>query len=355
MVDAVRIALLGAGTIGRALIRRTLNDPNFRYVAVGDTSGVVANGEGFSGRDMSDIIRLKEEGWSLKEYDGHHVFHGNMLDALDLYAADVLVDVTNAQTYDLFTEALEYAHIVSSNKVPIADVPYEKYQGLVSKAADRGRVIDFGTTVGAGLKIPDLIERVGIDGIDWASGCLSGTMNYVSQRLNEGAPLSSALKEAMAPPRSYTEPDPRDDLAGEDFARKLAIIGRICGKGVERSMVQIEEVVTDELRKLSVEEFLEALPTLDSEMRRRAEDAKWDGKRIWYLGAADFQNDEYRVGFEEVPVGDPITMARESDNVLTVFPSLWRRPVTIIGPGAGAQETATGLVSSLTSLSRHLS
>jgi aspartokinase/homoserine dehydrogenase 1 len=349
MRNLFRIALFGAGTIGRALIKRTYNDPRFRYVAVGDSSGVIANIDGFSERGLSEIIRLKEEGGHLKEFQGHHAFHEDMLNVLELCDADVLVDVTNAQTYDLLIKALEYTDILSSNKIPFADSPYKKFRKLVVKAVEMDRILDFGTTVGAGLKILDLIKKIGIDGIDHANGCLSGTMNYLSQKLNEDVPLSTALKEAMSPPRSYTEPDPRDDLTGNDFARKLTIIGRLCGRKVERSMVEIETVVTDELRKLSVEEFLEALPTLDHDIRRRAEDAKWDGKRIWYLGAADFHNDEYQVGFKEIPVGDPITMAKESDNVLTIFPRLWRRPVTIIGPGAGTQETVTGLVSGLMS------
>jgi len=343
----MRIALLGVGRMGSELIRRTLDDPNYRFVAIGDTSGVIANHDAFSKNNMIDILTLKQKGGRLKDYKGEHDYHESMSSALDRCDVDVLVDVTDAQTYDLLMKALEQAHVVVSNKIPIADISYAKFQRLISKAKEQRRILDFGTTVGAGLKIPDLIRRLGIDGIDLVSGCLSGTMNYVSQRLNEGAPLSVALREAMEPPRSYTEPDPRTDLGGEDFARKLVIIGRICGREVERVMVDVEDIVTDELRALSVDEFLEKLPVLDSEIGRRAEDAKWDANRIWYLGTADLQNDEYCVRFEEIPVGDPITRAKESDNVLTIYPRRWRRPVTIIGPGAGAHETVTGLISGL--------
>lgn len=349
MINFIKIVLLGAGTIGRALIKQTYNNPRFRYVAVGDTSGVISNIDGFTESDLLEIIRLKEKGEHLERFKGLHAFYGDMLNVLELCDADVLIDVTNAQTYDILVEALDYTDILSSNKVPFADTTYKKFRKLVLRAVEMERNLDFGTTVGAGLKILDLIKKIGVDGIDRANGCLSGTMNYLSQKLNEDVPLSTALKEAMSPPRNYTEPDPRDDLTGDDFARKLTIIGRLCGRKVERSMVEIETIVTDELKKLSVEEFLEVLPILDPEIRRRAKDAKRKGKRVWYLGAADFYNDKYQVGFKEIPVGDPITTAKESDNVLTIFPRLWRRPVTIIGPGAGTQETVTGLISGLMS------
>jgi len=110
--------------------------------------------------------------------------------------------------------------------------------------------------------------------------------------------------------------------------------------------------LADELKAMSINDFLEALPSLDDDMSRRAEDAKWDGNRIWYLGKGDLENEEYSIGFEDVLVGDPITRSRESDNVLTIHPRHWRRPVTVMGPGAGPQETVAGILSGLSSIHR---
>jgi homoserine dehydrogenase len=39
--------------------------------------------------------------------------------------------------------------------------------------------------------------------------------------------------------------------------------------------------------------------------------------------------------------------SRESDNVLRFYPVGWRRPVTIMGPGAGPPETVTGILAGL--------
>ncbi|MFQ6074816.1 MAG: hypothetical protein ACE5Z5_01600 [Candidatus Bathyarchaeia archaeon] len=347
----VRIALLGVGTIGRELARRTIPSPHYHYVAVADTSGVIVNVGAFGRKEMAEIVGLKGMGGRLKDYKGRHDYYEGMASVFGCCDIDVLIDVTDAQTYSILMEALDYTHVLVSNKIPIADASYSKFQRLVSKSREERRILDFGTTVGAGLKIPNLIRTLGVDGIERVRGCLSGTMNYVSQRMNEDTPMSVAVKEAMEPPRCYTEPDPRVDLGGEDFARKLVIVGRVCGRRVERSMIGVEDIVPDELKALSVDEFLEALPTLDPDMMLRSEKARRDGKAMWYLGTSDLEHDEYRVGFEEVPLGDPITKARESDNVLKIFPKLWRRPVTIIGPGAGAPETVTGLIAGLSSVS----
>ena len=68
---------------------------------------------------------------------------------------------------------------------------------------------------------------------------------------------------------------------------------------------------------------------------------------MWYVGTADLDHDEYSVGFREIPLGDLIASSRESDNVLKIYPRLWRRPVTIIGPGAGVPEAVTGMIAGL--------
>ena len=343
----LRVALLGVGTIGRELIRRTMGDPGFGYVALGDTSGTIVRESPFSVERLREIVGLKESGGRLGDLDGDHEHYERMEDALCGCGADALVDATDAQTYNLLYRALDHAHVIVANKAPLADVPYHRFRALVSKAREEGRVLDFGTTVGAGLRIPDLIGRMGLGGVERLTGCLSGTMSYVSQRLNRGGLMSKAIREAMEPPRCYAEPDPRVDLGGDDFARKLVIIGRICGRRVEREMIEVEDIVPDRLKKLPLGDFVDVLEELDPWTRERMERAKGRGMMSWYVGSADLMEDRYTIGFEDVPVGDPIASAEESDNVLKIYPSHWRRMITIIGPGAGPPETVTGLIHGL--------
>lgn len=346
-VQPLRVTLLGIGKIGRGLVRRTLSSPEYRYVALVDTSGALVKRRGFSVEDLEEIVALKERGGKLVEMEGGHEYFESFSDAAGDYEYDVLVDVTDAQTYPLLYRALDKAHVVSSNKTPIADVPYAAFQAMTSKAERLGRVLDIGVTVGAGMRIPDLIKQLGADRLERVEGCLSGSMNYLSQRINEGAALSTALNEAMNAPRYYTEPDPRVDLDGSDFARKLTIIARLCGRRIERSDVDVEDIVPPELKRAPIGIFLEHLPSLDEGMAERVERARAGNKVLWYVGVADLENDEYSAGFREMPLEDLIAGSRESDNVLRIYPRLWRRPVTIIGPGAGVPEAVTGMIGGL--------
>jgi aspartokinase/homoserine dehydrogenase 1 len=267
-MNRINVALLGMGTIGLELIRRTMHRTAYRYVALGDRSGVIAKSCGFTESELARLIELKKGGYSLAESEGQFKEYEDMARLRDCVHVDALVDATDAQTYELLYKALGDTHVVISNKNPVADVPYEKFRRLITKAKEEERVLDFGTTAGAGMRIPEIISQLGCDGVDRFTGCLSGTMSYVSQRINDGRPLSAALKEAMEPPRNYAEPDPRVDLGGEDFARKLVIVGRMCGRGLEKEMVEVDKLIPEELKTIPVDSLIGMLAELDLEIER---------------------------------------------------------------------------------------
>jgi homoserine dehydrogenase len=347
LAEKMRIAVLGIGSIGRELLKRTMWDTSFSYIALGDTSGVIFREDGFTRKELDKIIKLKECGGSLKDFKDDIEHTGSIEDIFGKIVLDTFVDVTASQTYDLIHEALGHAHVITANKIPLADVSFQKFEALFLRARNEERKLDYGTTVGAGMRIPDVIKGIGSDGVNKLTGCLSGTMNYVSQRLNEGQFFSTAIREAMEPTRRYTEPDPRIDIGGMDFARKLVILSRICGKPVEIGMIDIEDLLPAHLKHMSLKGFLDNLEDLDSDMRKRFDQVKKKRKVSWFIGTADLKNERYSIGFEDLSKGDPITKAKESDNVFKFLPRGWRRSVTLIGPGAGPTETVTGLTHGL--------
>ena len=52
----------------------------------------------------------------------------------------------------------------------------------------------------------------------------AGTLSYIFNSFVAGKPFSEVVSQAKA--QGFTEPDPRDDLAGMDVARKVTILAR---------------------------------------------------------------------------------------------------------------------------------
>ena len=81
-------------------------------------------------------------------------------------------------------------------------------------------------TVGAGLPVIATLQHLVHTGdkITRIEGIFSGTLSYIFNSFTAGTRFSEVV--ATAKELGYTEPDPRDDLAGMDVARKVTILAR---------------------------------------------------------------------------------------------------------------------------------
>ena len=119
-------------------------------------------------------------------------------------------------------------HIVTPNKkANSADLDF--YARMHEARRQGGAHYLYEATVGAGLPIIQTLRdlRDTGDEIQRIEGILSGTLAYLFNVWDGTEPFSSIVRAAKA--KGYTEPDPRDDLSGVDFARKLIILGREMG------------------------------------------------------------------------------------------------------------------------------
>jgi aspartokinase/homoserine dehydrogenase 1 len=84
--------------------------------------------------------------------------------------------------------------------------------------AENQRRIFIETNVGAGLPLIDTIKLLHLSGenITKIKGVFSGTLSYLFNNFRK-TPFSEILKEAID--NGYTEPDPREDLCGNDVGR----------------------------------------------------------------------------------------------------------------------------------------
>ena len=125
----------------------------------------------------------------------------------------------------------------------------------------------FETNVGAGLPIINTINDLinSGDKILKIEAVLSGTLNYIFNKISADVPFSQTIK--MAQEERYSEPDPRIDLSGKDVIRKLVILAREAGYKLEQTDVEKHLFVRVTLRG-PLEEFWKKVPSLDADFLR---------------------------------------------------------------------------------------
>jgi homoserine dehydrogenase len=198
-------------------------------------------------------------------------------------------------------------------------------------------------TVGAGLPLLRSIRalQAGGDRIHAIAGVLSGSLAWLFNHYDGLRPFSGFVRQARE--AGYTEPDPRDDLSGEDVRRKLLILARAAGVALESHQVEVQSLVSPELAALSAPDVEAALSELDTPLRERYAAAYKRGEKLRFI--ARLEEGRARVGLESLPADHPLAGGAGTDNRVAIWSDRYRQqPLTIQGPGAGAEVTAAGLL-----------
>jgi aspartokinase/homoserine dehydrogenase 1 len=244
-------------------------------------------------------------------------------------------------------------HIVTPNKrANSGDLAY--YRRLRQARRAGGSHYLYEATVGAGLPVVHTLRDLCETGDEVASieGILSGTLAYLFNLYDGSTSFSDIVRDARQ--RGYTEPDPRDDLSGTDVARKIIILGREMGLGLELADVKIESLVPAELRDGSIEEFMRQLPRYDATMRARLDGARGRGRVLRYIGRLTAAG-EASVGLAELPASDAFANIALTDNVVRFATRRYcENPLIVQGPGAGPEVTAGGVFADLLRLAAYL-
>ena len=90
----------------------------------------------------------------------------------------------------------------------------------------------------------------------------SGSLSYIFNRFSDSdLPFSAIVKEALE--NGYTEPDPREDLSGNDVGRKLLILARELELKNEFSDIEIDNLIPESLSALDATSFVAQMSKLD--------------------------------------------------------------------------------------------
>jgi aspartokinase/homoserine dehydrogenase 1 len=236
--------------------------------------------------------------------------------------------------------------IVTCNKIGNS-TDYNQYKTFRDAARQHGVDFFYETNVGAGLPIirtlKDLMNSG--DSIQRIEAILSGTISFIFNNFKGDTSFHDIVK--LAQEKGYTEPDPRDDLRGTDFMRKILILSRDSGYAMESSDVQIDSILPKAcLDAQSVDDFYVALKAEDAYFTQLKNKAEADGKVLRYIG--QLENGKASITLQMVDENHPFYMLSGSDNIISFTTDRYKeRPLVVKGPGAGAEVTAAGVFAEL--------
>ena len=270
--------------------------------------------------------------------------NGSFADAVCLEAAPgaIFVDATDSDTiHGDYIRLLEAGvSVVSSNRRALA-VPYREFAAMRSAARERGLVFRYSTTVGAALPILESISR-GADSSDRLvslEAVMSCTLNQILGSYTPGKDtLAACLRKAQE--EGLTEQDPRMDIGGEDALRKLLILSREAGIPIDREDVQIVPVVPETYRTL--EEF-------EPVFSQAVKEAEAAGLHLRFMASLEAAAGRVSAKISMVPVGPshPAYYLKGTENAFIVKTALKPYPLVLQGPGEGAGEAASSLLSDI--------
>jgi aspartokinase/homoserine dehydrogenase 1 len=345
----ISIGLIGPGTVGKVLLEQIaaesarLRDEfnlDLRVRGILSSKKMLLSEQGVDLRGWKPALEASQSPADITKFAEHlHVDHLPHTVIIDCTA-----DEGVAKHYAEWLKA--GIHVVTPNKKANSG-PLGYYESLKEARRLGSSSYLYEATVGAGLPVISTLRdlRETGDKIVSVEGIFSGTLAYLFNVYDGKTPFSQIVKDAKA--KGYTEPDPRDDLSGTDFARKVIILGREMGLKLEMKDVQVESLVPASLAKGTIDEFLAGLPNFDAEMQKRFDSAASRGKVLRYMGRLTADG-KAAVGVSELDRTHAFANIALTDNVVRYATARYNsNPLIVQGPGAGPEVTAAGVFADL--------
>jgi homoserine dehydrogenase len=336
----MRIILVGLGVVGQSVAKIFINRSKEltkkygfrpRIVAIVDRKGTAINPRGLNLKRMLNL--KKEKGTiSLCENCGHPDM--SAIEAIEAVEAEVMVEVspTNIETAEpglsyIKTSFKTKKHVVTTNKGPLALA----LPALTELAEYNDVLLRFSGTVGAGTPVLEFAKNcLKGDKILSISGILNGTTNYILSEMDE---KKIKFEEALSAAQQlgYAEANPTMDVDGYDTAAKLVIMAN----WIMDKKVTIKDVKIKGIRDVS---------------SKNIEKAKKIGNTIKLIGSI---TKILKVEPTQISKHHPLAVDGALNAVTYVSESAGEQ--TIIGLGAGGQETASAVIRDLLDIKKNIS
>lgn len=351
----INLFIAGYGVVGKALVKMIAENGDSIASRTGKRLHVtgLSNSRRFviamDGIDLSRADELLQQGESAADEAYFEALASISLEN------SVFVDCTASSdiAYKYMNLFRRGYSVVACNKITFSS-PYTQYRALKSAALENGAALRYETTVGAALPILESIARSVNSGdeILKVEAVLSGTLNYIfsTYRGGEGGTFAEVVRRAQE--AGYTEPDPRLDLSGRDVLRKLLILSREAGVPVDEQDVEIEPILGPEFFGVKQDAFYRLLEEHEADFAARYNEAASKGLRQRYIASLVKDSSsalgyKVKMSLENVPEGHPLFNLCGTDNAAIITTSFYPSPLVIQGAGAGARQTASGVLNDI--------
>ncbi len=319
-MKAMRIALLGAGTVASGVVRvlRRNQDELCRRAGRGiEVVAVAARNAERARASLGDELALTDDFMALATRED----------------VDIVVELMGGiePAGELVLAAIRAGkHVVTANKALLALRGNE----IFAAAQAHGVMVAFEAAVAGGIPIIKAVrEGLAANRIEWVAGIINGTTNFIlSAMRDKGVDFATALAEAQR--LGYAEADPTFDIDGVDAAHKITILCAIAF-GVP---VQFERVHVQGIRELEIADI------------RYAEQL---GYRIKLLGITRHVGHgiELRVHPTLIPAKRLVANVEGAMNAVVVQGDAVGTTL-FYGKGAGSEPTASSVIADLVDITR---
>jgi homoserine dehydrogenase len=318
--SAARVALIGFGTVGRAVTRILCEnaDSSLRLTHICNRN-----------------VERKKQSWV-----PNSVIWTDDIEAVLKSDVDIVIELIGGldPAGKIVRSALQSGKsVVTANKQLIA----RHGSDLLQLARSKGCQIEFGASVAGGVPVlPALRAGLSGDRLYGIAGILNGTCNYILSRIESSRiPFSEALEEAQA--RGYAEADASEDLDGGDARAKLAILA-LAGL---HTRVAPESIRARTIRAIDAVDF-DYAAELGCTIRQISRAVLKDDGKEKILFA--------EVGPCLVPTESPFGRVQRNLN-LVLTSGQYGGDMAFLGAGAGGDPTAVAVVSDVMFVAQNLS
>jgi homoserine dehydrogenase len=319
-VRPIRIALIGAGTVGSKVASLMLEQAEDLEARSGAPLVLVGVGVKDASKARpgipKELITADVPGLLAKDID---------------IVVEVMGGIEPARTHILDAMSRGIS-VVTANKELLA-----RDGATLAAAAEKNNVDLYyeASVAGAIPLLRPLRESLVGDRVKKILGIVNGTTNYILTKMDEtGASFKDALSEAQK--LGYAETDPSADVEGKDAAAKAAIVAQLAF----HTRVTIDDVYCEGITKVSASDV---------------KAAKEMGFVIKLLAIAERLDDEsivVRVHPAMIPRSHPLASVREAFNAVFVEAEA-AGSLMFYGRGAGGAPTASAVLGDLVAVARN--